>query len=90
MVTNGKESRDTDSGGVEDDLRSTLVYLTISSAVFPYGDSKCSMLLERIGIAFSPTSEVEWAELVSETTSSETFPECVFRVDSRNSEIPTL
>ena len=84
VVTNGKESRDTGSGEV-DGLRSTVAYLAISSAAFPYGDSKPFSLLERL---LSPMSEVEWADL--KVSVSETSPECVLRVDSRKSEIPML
>lgn len=88
MVTNGKESRDTGSGEV-DDLRPTEAYLAMSSTAFPYGDSKACSLLETFGIILSPMSGVEWAVDVKVSV-SEAFPECVLRVDSRKSEIPML
>ena len=58
VVTNGKESRDTGRGEV-DDLRSTVAYLATSSTAFPYGDSKACSLLELFGILLSPMSGVE-------------------------------
>lgn len=88
MVTNGKESRDTGSGEV-DDLRPTVAYLAISSTAFPYGDSKAGSLLETFGILLSPPmSGFKWADL--RASDSGAFPECVLRVESCKSEIPML
>lgn len=88
MVTNGNESRDTDGGEVEGDLRFTLAYLGVSSTALPYGDSKYSLMLEGIEVLFSPIPELEWAE--PKASASEVSLECVLGADSRNSETPML